>query len=76
MAKATPTKSGKRQVTIDVPDALYDRLNAEADARGVALKWLLARLVTEASENLAPPENFSLTGSMKPAAEPAPDATT
>lgn len=76
MAKTT-TKSGTRQLTVDVPDALHERLTKEAEARGVSVKWLVARLLGESVDRLVPAENFSLTGSMKPAepAQPEADAT-
>jgi hypothetical protein len=65
-------------MTVDLPDALHDRLTKEADARGVSVKWLVSRLLGEVVETLKPPENFSLTGSTKPTepADPKADATT
>lgn len=42
------------------PD-LFEDLAREAEARGVSVAWLVARLLEEALDGLAPAEEFSLT---------------
>jgi hypothetical protein len=41
-------------VTVRLPPDLAARLRAEADARGVPVPWLLARIVREMLDDLAP----------------------
>lgn len=67
--KKRGTKSGAHQLTVDLPDDLFERLTAAADERGVPLKWLASRILHEA--HLAPVETFALTTAPAPA--PAPD---
>lgn len=67
MTKAATVK-GEKQVTVKVPDALHERLTTEAEARGVSLHWLIARLLGESVERLKPADTFTLTNSTpKPA---------
>jgi hypothetical protein len=56
-------------VTVRLPPDLAARLRAEADARGVPVPWLLARIVREMLDDLAP----GLTLTRPPPVPPNPE---
>lgn len=66
------TQTGTKQMTIRIPDDLFARLDAAADARGVSREWFTARLLGEAIETVRAPEDFTLTGTGQPATQPEP----
>jgi hypothetical protein len=58
-------------VTVRLPPDLAARARAEADARGVALPWFVARLVREGLDTLAP--GLTLTRPPGPERDPDPE---
>lgn len=64
------TRARGRTVPVRIPEAVAERLQVEADARGIGRDWMAGKLLEEAIENLAPAEEFSLVRKRRPAPPP------
>lgn len=51
----------RRQLGLRVTDEQFDRLHAEADARGVSVNWLCSKVLDEFLGALKPAGEFRLT---------------